>query len=194
MTHNCRMGWLPNAQMIADGMPDAPKAKPPALMRRPATEFKGECFDARDMAHPAAKTVSAPTMPRTHVINVNTGVSLVREAAEAAVMKALARSARRSADDQFTPPQSQPRKPDRDGIAAYFGLNLTEPAAPKADAEGWIEWKGGECPAPVGAKCELLFRGGRKVRPSLEAQELCWHHVGVPGFDDGDIVAYRVLP
>jgi hypothetical protein len=73
MTHNCRMGWLPNAQMIADGMPDAPKAKPPALLRRPATEFKGECFDARDMAHPAAKAVSAPARPRTHIINVNTG-------------------------------------------------------------------------------------------------------------------------
>jgi hypothetical protein len=83
MTHNCRMGWLPNAQMIADGMPAAAKAKPPALMRRPATEFKGECFDARDMAHPAAKAVSAP-VTQTITTEVNAGTNVYREAIEAA--------------------------------------------------------------------------------------------------------------
>jgi len=59
---------------------------------------------------------------------------------------------------------------------------------PKADADGWIEWKGCDKP-PVskGASIDVTFRDG-DVACGLNAEELRWNH-----YDSvSDIIAYRL--
>lgn len=41
-------------------------------------------------------------------------------------------------------------------------------AHPKADADGWIEWNGGECPVGKGALIDVKYRSG-EVRIGMEA-------------------------
>lgn len=56
--------------------------------------------------------------------------------------------------------------------------------------EGFIPWRGGECPVDLGAKVLWMTRGCSE--PTVEwihAGELSWWHDG----DDTDIVAYKVL-
>ena len=64
----------------------------------------------------------------------------------------------------------------------------TPAATPAADADGWIEWNGGECPVAVGTRVMIKFRDGGSVRlPSPES--LMWTHEG----NSADIIAYRVV-
>jgi hypothetical protein len=221
------MGWLPNAQMIADGMPDAPKAKPPALMRRPATEFKGECFDARDMEHPAAKPVSAPVVTRTpgiieaavrHVVSQTPSrlqwlTDALREQEEAAkpewiewgggrcpIPGCLRWEVRFSGGlDAVIEEDAAKFFWDRRGVPHDFVAYrvLPEPSAPKANAEGWIEWGGGECSVEARVNVLVRYRGGDYEDVPRPANAYRWRHGHET--DDGwdeeyDIVAYRVLP
>lgn len=214
MTHNCRMGWLPNAQMIADGMPDTPKAKPPALLRRPATEFKGECFDARDMAHPAAKVVRAPaTQTITIVVNTAPACEAIRAAIHQ-VAKLQAEAYERAAQEvpQFDTLQDclewARKQFDTSGMSVQGVMgrvtamrrasqHLPSAAAPKANAEGWIEWGGGECSIEARVNVLVRYRGGEYEDVPRPANAYRWRHGHET--DDGcreeyDIVAYRVLP
>jgi hypothetical protein len=67
------------------------------------------------------------------------------------------------------------------------------PSQPKADADGWIEWKGGKCPIPH-AKSGGWMRRNRKGDEYIShfdaSASICWSHA-VPS--DGDIVAYRLV-
>lgn len=56
-----------------------------------------------------------------------------------------------------------------------------------ADADGWIEWRGGECPLPDGAKCEYRMRDGDEDTAMVFA--LRWTRWG----DDSEIIAYRPI-
>jgi len=65
------------------------------------------------------------------------------------------------------------------------------------DANGWIEWKGGECPVDHGVMIDVRYRDGvvRKCMPALEpvadyhdVMHQYWQNDGV----DGDIIAYRL--
>jgi len=60
-------------------------------------------------------------------------------------------------------------------------------AYPKADADGWIEWKGGECPVSSLVRVDTKHRCGR-VDTNRRADSAWWNHAGVVG----DIVAYRL--
>lgn len=65
------------------------------------------------------------------------------------------------------------------------------PAEPKptADAEGWIEWNGGESmPFERGTVAQLRFRSGHD-RPAEQIYGFRWWHNG----HGGDIVAYRIV-
>ena len=68
--------------------------------------------------------------------------------------------------------------------AEYFHLY------PAPDADGWIEWKGGECPVggDVMVVCKVRtgkeFRNGKKIKASI----LRWRHTG----GMADIIAYRL--
>lgn len=68
--------------------------------------------------------------------------------------------------------------------AEYFHLY------PAPDADGWIEWRGGECPVggDVMVVCKVRtgkeFRGGKKIKASI----LRWRHTG----GMADIIAYRL--
>ena len=61
---------------------------------------------------------------------------------------------------------------------------------PSPDADGWIEWKGGECPVggDVMVVCKVRtgkeFRNGKKIKASI----LRWRHTG----GMADIIAYRL--
>lgn len=71
-------------------------------------------------------------------------------------------------------------------------------AYPKADADGWIEWNGGECPVEKGLMVDIRVRDGREER-NLAANTLTkgrihdascefWKNDGMAG----DIMAYRL--
>jgi len=71
-------------------------------------------------------------------------------------------------------------------------------AYPKADADGWIEWNGGECPVEKGLMVDIRVRNGREER-NLAANTLTkgripdascafWKNDGMAG----DIIAYRL--
>jgi hypothetical protein len=54
------------------------------------------------------------------------------------------------------------------------------------DADGWIEWKGGECPVDRNSIVSIKMRGcGRSAGSAFT---LDWFHRG----RDGDIIAYRL--
>jgi len=54
--------------------------------------------------------------------------------------------------------------------------------------DGWIEWKGGECPVEIGTPIDLKFRDGALWLNDI-ASYLDWRHMG----DSRDIIAYRVV-
>lgn len=60
-------------------------------------------------------------------------------------------------------------------------------AYPKADDDGWIEWKGGECPVEASDEVDTKHRVGR-VDIRRYANSAWWNHTG----GHGDIVAYRL--
>lgn len=60
-------------------------------------------------------------------------------------------------------------------------------AYPKADADGWIEWKGGECPVEASDEVDTKHRVGR-VDIRRYANSAWWYHTG----GHGDIIAYRL--
>lgn len=60
---------------------------------------------------------------------------------------------------------------------------------PTADAEGWVEWGGGDCPVLEGTNTAVRFRDGREQKDQ-KPEYWVWRHID----SSGDIIAYRVLP
>lgn len=60
----------------------------------------------------------------------------------------------------------------------------------KADADGWIDWAGGECPVECGALVEVQYRNEKAhhIKGANRAGVWCWTHDN----NDGDIIAYRL--
>ena len=56
------------------------------------------------------------------------------------------------------------------------------------DADGWIEWKGGECPVDVDALVCCKLRSGKVSITAYHAGLLSWRHNG----NAADIIAYRL--
>lgn len=91
--------------------------------------------------------------------------------------------------------------------AGYFKLvadrleSKTEPnAAPSND--GWIEWKGGECPVPKGTLVDIKTQDG-EISTLLHAGEASWRNGSIGskcavywGLGNGTatIIAYRLSP
>ena len=61
----------------------------------------------------------------------------------------------------------------------------------QADADGWIEWSGGECPLPKHVKCDhiMRFTPERDAFVVELAGHLRWTHENLRG----DIIAYRPI-
>lgn len=70
--------------------------------------------------------------------------------------------------------------------AVIRALERSQPA-PLADADGWIEWKGGECPVPSETLVKIKYRDGH-VTHTGQASGWVWTH----DFGDCDIIAYRI--
>ena len=66
--------------------------------------------------------------------------------------------------------------------AEYFHLY------PAPDADGWIEWGGGECPVDVDALVCCKWRSGKVMIAAYRAGNLSWRHNG----NAADIIAYRL--
>lgn len=61
--------------------------------------------------------------------------------------------------------------------------------ASAADADGWIDWHGGECPVDSDAIVEVKYRKPNPYQFNNErAGDVAWSHDGF----DGDIIAYRL--
>lgn len=61
-------------------------------------------------------------------------------------------------------------------------------AYPDADDDGWIEWKGGECPVDVELTVYVNYRDGGKTPKAVKAGSQRWNHSGL----GGDIMSYRL--
>ncbi len=70
------------------------------------------------------------------------------------------------------------------------------PAEPAQHDDGWIEWKGGECPVPVGTLVEVRFRSG-EVHVGEAGASLDWAHADVANgggaLSGWDVIAYRIV-
>lgn len=64
----------------------------------------------------------------------------------------------------------------------YFHLH------PAQDADGWIEWRGGECPVDVDTLVCCKLRSGKVSITAYHAGILSWRHNG----NAADIIAYRL--
>lgn len=74
--------------------------------------------------------------------------------------------------------------------AAAIRALTPPPAEPAQPDDGWIEWKGGECPVPksVPSPVQVRFRDGFE-RWTDVPRTLCWIDTGEPN----DVVAYRIV-
>lgn len=76
-------------------------------------------------------------------------------------------------------------------------LTIDQILGTDSDADGWIEWHGGECPVEKGTLVDVRYRGGdvQKAIPALKPHDkggrvaVYWGH---EGHGDGNIIAYRL--
>ncbi len=75
-------------------------------------------------------------------------------------------------------------------IIAQIALN----PKPAQDNDGWIEWKGGECPVAPETPVEIKYKWGNTppshwMRSGCAAVNYSWSH----GWGVSDIIAYRII-
>lgn len=58
------------------------------------------------------------------------------------------------------------------------------------NADGWIQWSGGECPVPPDTVVDVRFRNGDSLESTVMAAR-CWRQSDY--VSGGDIVAYRIV-
>lgn len=82
-----------------------------------------------------------------------------------------------------------------DELEAYLD-SLVEPEDTTAANDGWIEWKGGDCPVEKGTRVDVRFRDGKEIKniPAITdgapaAHQGYWVKEDMPD----DIVAYRIV-
>lgn len=75
------------------------------------------------------------------------------------------------------------------GVLAVADEIIALRDGPKND--GWLEWRGGECPVPARTEVEVRFRNG-ETRRSCRPTDRNWGYIGRPS-SDWDIVAYRIV-
>lgn len=63
-----------------------------------------------------------------------------------------------------------------------------ETGAGKTDA-CWVEWKGGECPVPIGTFMDIRLRDGSVFQRQVVTNELRWSSIE----SSADIIAYKVV-
>lgn len=107
-------------------------------------------------------------------------------------------------DCQFEKQEKGERKPNHAQCCAEAGGDISicdcvnkdwvylpqlQPSTnPQIDNDGWIEWRGGECPVDIGTLVEFEMRDGDK--DTALSTVLDWPHEN----RSDDIIAYRVVP
>ena len=85
--------------------------------------------------------------------------------------------------------QVYPELTKQDAIGLYEAINLIDGGDnPNVDADGWIEWSGGECPAGEDELVDYKLLGGSVVTNGWFAGGLQWPHE----FSTANIIAYRL--
>jgi len=73
---------------------------------------------------------------------------------------------------------------------AEYDALTAQHAGPVADGDGWIEWKGGECPIPRDAKVLIRWGSGHEEKRPISAGSVFWEYGGK--MESGCIIAYRL--
>ena len=73
-----------------------------------------------------------------------------------------------------------------------FGDDEMPTAAP--DPDGWIPWRGGECPVPVGSRCSIRLRNADVAHCIRDPEAWWWGRAAERTADLSDIIAYRPEP
>ena len=71
---------------------------------------------------------------------------------------------------------------------AQAALAVIDRYLAQRDDDGWIEWRGGECPVPAETLVWIKFRDGSVTNYISKAEGWEWEHHG----SVGDIIAYKV--
>ena len=71
---------------------------------------------------------------------------------------------------------------------------VAETQAAEADADGWIPWRGGECPVPVGSRCSIRLRNADVAHCIRDPEAWWWGRAAERTADLSDIIAYRPEP
>jgi hypothetical protein len=79
----------------------------------------------------------------------------------------------------------------RDPLASFKRLDVEGQAQHDTRDDGWIEWKGGDCPVPKDATVQVEYRGysNSSIQSNHSAGILEWNHLGI----HDDIIKYRVV-
>jgi len=84
------------------------------------------------------------------------------------------------------------------GLVAVFEQRLRAltppPAEPAQPDDGWIEWKGGECPVPDGIDTEVRYGDGVICRTAHPAGQAGWDWRSSRYLAWACIIAYRLVP
>ena len=85
--------------------------------------------------------------------------------------------------------QAYPEVTKQDAIGLAEAINLIDGGDnPRSDADGWIEWKGGDCPVDVELTVYVNYRDGGKIPKAVKAGSQRWNHSGL----GGDIMSYSL--
>jgi hypothetical protein len=71
----------------------------------------------------------------------------------------------------------------------WASRRVSDQAGTTDTCDGWIEWKGGECPVNPDDMVNCVLRSGSCIERAPYAGALWWSHNG----DGGDIIKYRVV-
>lgn len=71
---------------------------------------------------------------------------------------------------------------------------VAETQAAEADADGWIPWRGGECPVPVGSRCSIRLRNADVAHCIRAPEAWWWGRAAERTAALSDIIAYRPEP
>lgn len=71
---------------------------------------------------------------------------------------------------------------------------VAETQAAEANADGWIPWRGGECPVPVGSRCSIRLRNADVAHCIRDPEAWWWGRAAERTAALSDIIAYRPEP
>ena len=140
-----------------------------------------EQFDSAEEAKEQCMRLLDTVLPEHPVMKARAAISKAE-----AFLAAPQPSADEPVTDSYV--QTVPDKCDRIvWRGRYIHLSVGQETTTQPFEDGWIPWKGGEC--PVGRRDVVMVKGKNGEVDTDKAHFYDWHHTGSPF----DIIAYRVV-